>query len=179
MDLIVRRAQLTDRPSGQHLDIGIDGGRSVAIEPNLAAERATYDAAERLVRGGLVETHIHLDKPTFSIGVRRKPGATSTPALHVRDQAGDFEGGYLRARGARVKECILRGTTHIRTQVQVDPLIGMLDFGAGFENMDLLSESACRFLNASYIALRIWVGGVHRRQSTLRRAPAHAGRPVA
>ena len=27
MDLIVRRAQLPDRPSGQHLDIGIDGGR--------------------------------------------------------------------------------------------------------------------------------------------------------
>jgi dihydroorotase-like cyclic amidohydrolase len=45
MDLIVRRAQLTDRPSGQHLDIGIDGGRIVAIEPNLAAEGATYDAA--------------------------------------------------------------------------------------------------------------------------------------
>ena len=62
MDLIVRRAQLTDRPSGQHLDIGIDGGRIVAIEPNLAAEGATYDAAGRLVCGGLVETHIHLDK---------------------------------------------------------------------------------------------------------------------
>jgi hypothetical protein len=55
MDLIVRRAQLTDRPSGQHLDIGIDGGRIVAIERNLAAEGATYDAA--LQRFGAFACH--------------------------------------------------------------------------------------------------------------------------
>jgi len=131
MDLIVRRAQLTDRPSGQHLDIGIDGGRIVAIEPNLAAEGATYDAAGRLVCGGLVETHIHLDKAHL---LDRRPAQAGrninpvpyTSAIKLEISKEDV---YARAERA-LRECILRGTTHIRTQVEIDPLIGMRGFDA-------------------------------------------------
>jgi cytosine deaminase len=131
MDLIVRRAQLTDRPSGQHLDIGIDGGRIVAIEPNLAAEGATYDAAGRLVCGGLVETHIHLDKAHL---LDRRPalaGRNINPVPYTSAIKPEIsqEDVYVRAEYA-LQECILRGTTHIRTQVEIDPLIGMRGFDA-------------------------------------------------
>ena len=131
MDLIVRRAQLTDRPSGQHVDIGIGGGRIVAIEPNLAAEGATYDAAGRLVCGGLVETHIHLDKAHL---LDRRPalaGRNINPVPYtsaIKPEISE-EDVYARAERA-LQDCILRGTTHIRTQVEVDPQIGMRGFDA-------------------------------------------------
>ena len=38
MDLIVRNARLSDRQDGEPFDIGIDKGRIVAIEKNLAAD---------------------------------------------------------------------------------------------------------------------------------------------
>jgi cytosine/creatinine deaminase len=131
MDLIVRRAQLTDRPSGQHLDIGIDGGRIVAIEPNLAAEGATYDAAGRLVCGGLVETHIHLDKARLLDRRPAQAGRNINPVPYTSAIKPEIskEDVYARAERA-LQECILRGTTHIRTQVEIDPLIGMRGFDA-------------------------------------------------
>jgi cytosine/creatinine deaminase len=131
MDLIVRRARLTDRPSDQLLDIGIDGGRIVAIEPNLAAEGATYDAAGRLVCGGLVETHIHLDKAHL---LDRRPalaGRNINPVPYTSAIKPEISTVDVYARAERaLQECILRGTTHIRTQVEVDPLIGMRGFDA-------------------------------------------------
>lgn len=131
MDLIVRRAQLTDRPSGQHLDIGIDGGRIVAIEPNLGAEGATYDAAGRLVCGGLVETHIHLDKAHLLDRRPAQAGRNINPVPYTSAIKPEIskEDVYARAERA-LQECILRGTTHIRTQVEIDPLIGMRGFDA-------------------------------------------------
>jgi cytosine deaminase len=131
MDLIVGRAQLTDRPSGQHLDIGIDGGRIVAIEPNLAAEGATYDAAGRLVCGGLVETHIHLDKAHLLDRRPAQAGRNINPVPYTSAIKPEIskEDVYARAERA-LRECILRGTTHIRTQVEIDPLIGMRGFDA-------------------------------------------------
>jgi cytosine/adenosine deaminase-related metal-dependent hydrolase len=75
MDLIVRNARLDDRPGEQPLDIGVTGGRIVAIEPGLARASETYDAGGRLVCGGLIETHIHLDKS------RIRPRLSSVPHL--------------------------------------------------------------------------------------------------
>ena len=131
MDLIVRRAQLTDRPSGQLLDIGIDGGRIVAIEPNLAAEGATYDAAGCLVCGGLVETHIHLDKAHLLDRRPAQAGRNINPVPYTSAIKPEIskEDVYARAERA-LRECVLRGTTHIRTQVEIDPLIGMRGFDA-------------------------------------------------
>jgi cytosine deaminase len=62
VDLIVRNARLSDRPAGELIDIGIEGGRIIAIERGLAAEAAVYDAKGLLACPGLIETHIHLDK---------------------------------------------------------------------------------------------------------------------
>src|SRR3984893_7133640 len=131
MDLIVRRARLTDTPSDQHLDIGMDVGRIVAIEPNLAAEGTTYDAAGRFVCGGLVETHIHLDKAHL---LDRRPalaGRNINPVPYTSAIKPEISTVDVYARAERaLQECILRGTTHIRTQVEVDPLIGMRGFDA-------------------------------------------------
>src|SRR5947208_13692387 len=62
MDLIVRNARLVDRLDDGLLDIAVENGRIAAIGRALAAGGESYDAAGRLVCGGLVESHIHLDK---------------------------------------------------------------------------------------------------------------------
>src|SRR5690348_15170271 len=62
MDLIVRNARLAHAPDGPAMDIGVAGGRIAAIEPGLQADGPVFDAGGSLVCGGMVETHIHLDK---------------------------------------------------------------------------------------------------------------------
>jgi dihydroorotase-like cyclic amidohydrolase len=49
VDLIVRNARLADRSLGEPLDIGVAGGKIVAIENRLAGAAETYDADGRLV----------------------------------------------------------------------------------------------------------------------------------
>ena len=61
MDLIVKNARPVTA-SNTSVDIGVAEGRIVAIGPDLAGDSETYDAGGRLVCGGLIETHIHLDK---------------------------------------------------------------------------------------------------------------------
>lgn len=51
MDLIIRIARLSDRSAGELTDIGIEGGRFVALELDLAAEaRSTTPGAGSPVR---------------------------------------------------------------------------------------------------------------------------------
>src|SRR5690242_19437865 len=61
MDLILRNARLASE-EGALTDIGIAGGRIVALAPGLAADGETLDLGGRLVSTGFVETHLHLDK---------------------------------------------------------------------------------------------------------------------
>ena len=103
VDLILRNARLADPPPGRAkgaldaaptLDVGIAGGRIVAIEPSLGATAETYDCGGRLVCGGFVETHIHLDKSriidrcTPEVGRRR--GIRTTRADGSADQPRAF-----------------------------------------------------------------------------------------
>jgi cytosine deaminase len=131
IDLIIRNVHLPDHARDATFDIGIGKSRIVAIERGLAAEARTYDGEGRLACAGLVETHIHLDKSR--IIDRCAPQARSElspvkgvaalkPAMSVED---------VRARAERtIERCILHGTTRMRTQVEVDPGIGMRGFEA-------------------------------------------------
>jgi cytosine deaminase len=69
MDLVLRHANLPDGRSG--IDIGIEGGRIVALEAGLAAEAGQeIDATGRLVTPPFVDSHFHLDA-TLSLGLPR------------------------------------------------------------------------------------------------------------
>lgn len=69
LDLILRHAALPD--GRRNHDIGISGGRVVAVEPNLAATAAQeIDAAGQLVTPPFVDAHFHMDS-TLSYGQPR------------------------------------------------------------------------------------------------------------
>ena len=44
MDLVVRNARLASAPESPPVDIGVAGGKIVAIQPELRAEAPAYDA---------------------------------------------------------------------------------------------------------------------------------------
>ncbi|MGO8505877.1 amidohydrolase family protein [Rhizobium leguminosarum] len=68
-DLIVRNANLPDGRTG--IDIGIQGGKIIALERNLPAQAAEeIDATGRLVSPPFVDPHFHMDA-TLSLGLPR------------------------------------------------------------------------------------------------------------
>ena len=126
MDLIIRNARLAGGPGTAPIDIGIDDGRIVAIEPRLAAEGPSFDAQGRLACPGLIETHIHLDKSRIIDRCAPQERKTLSPIAGVAPLKKSMTVEDVHARAARtLEECILHGTTRMRTQVEVDPGMGM------------------------------------------------------
>ena len=69
MDLILRGANFADGRREQ--DIGIEGGRIVAVQPRLAAEAGrVIDVHGYLVSAPFVDAHFHMDA-TLSLGLPR------------------------------------------------------------------------------------------------------------
>jgi len=135
VDLIVRNARLSDRPAGELIDIGIEGGRIIAIERGLAAEAAVYDAKGCLACPGLIETHIHLDKSRIIDRCAPQERSRLSPVTSVKPVKQSMTVEDVRARAERtLQQCIKHGTTRMRTQVEVDPGIGM----RGFEGVQSL-----------------------------------------
>jgi cytosine deaminase len=126
MDLILRNARVTDASHPGTVDIGIDRGRIVAIEPRLTADGRDIDAQGRLVAPGLIETHIHLDKSCILDRCKAEKGDLEEAIGEVARAKKAFTPEDVYARAKRTLEkCILNGTTHIRTQLEVDPGIGL------------------------------------------------------
>jgi cytosine/creatinine deaminase len=125
MDLIIRNARLAGG-DGHPIDIGIDGGRFAAFERGLAAEAPEYDAGGRLACAGLIESHIHLDKARIIDRCAPQERATYSPVFGAGPVKKTMTVEDVHARARRtLEDCIRHGTTRMRTQLEVDPGIGM------------------------------------------------------
>jgi cytosine deaminase len=125
MDLILRNARLVGS-EGATADIGIEKGRIAAIESSLQADGAMLDLGGRLVTPGFIETHIHLDKSRILGRCKAERGDLEEAIGEVARQKKSFtaEDVYERAK-ITLEKAILNGTTHMRTQLEVDPGIGL------------------------------------------------------
>jgi len=129
MDLIVRNVRLATDLAAGPMDIGIADGKIATIEKSLSAQAKTYDAGGRLACGGLIETHIHLDKSRILDRAPPETGRKINPMKQVAALKRGFTVEDIRARAERtLVECILNGATRMRTQVEVDPAIGLRGF---------------------------------------------------
>ncbi len=126
MDVILKNARVADEPGAALVDVGIEGGRIAAIEADLAADGESFDVGGRLVAPGFVETHIHLDKSCILDRISAQRGGLSEAIDEVARLKSEFtaEDVYRRARRT-LDKCVLNGTTHIRTHLEVDPVIGL------------------------------------------------------
>ncbi len=134
MDLIIRNARLSDREA-EPLDIGIAGGRIAAIERDISADAPAYDVEGLLACPGLIESHIHLDKSRIIDRCAPQERKTLSPVFGVTPvkKAMTVEDVHARARRT-LEECIKHGATRMRTQVEVDPGIGM----RGYDGVEAL-----------------------------------------
>jgi cytosine deaminase len=125
MDLILRNARV-DPHTKQTIDIGIAGGKIAALAPRLDAEGEELDVGGRLVSPGFVETHIHLDKACILDRCEAIYGNLDEAIREVSRVKAAFTPQDVYERAKRTLErCILNGTTHIRTHLEVDPGIGL------------------------------------------------------
>jgi cytosine deaminase len=135
MDLIVRNVRLATTPSSEPVDIGVSDGRIVAINRDLTAEGEIYDADGRIACAGLIESHIHLDKSRIIDRAPPEVEREISPMAQVAALKPGITVEDVRARAEHtLTQCILNGTTRMRTQVEVDPAIGM----RGFEGVQSL-----------------------------------------
>ena len=126
MDLILRNALIAGAESEPPVDIGIEGGRIAAIEVGLAAEGEEIDVGGRLVSSGFIETHIHLDKSCLLDRCKSVEGTLEEAISEVAKVKQNFQPDDVRARAVKTLEkCILQGTTHMRTHLEVDPVVGL------------------------------------------------------
>jgi cytosine deaminase len=127
LDLIIRNAKLAD---GRSVDIGVSDGVIKAIERELEAYGPEHDAQGKLVSPGLIESHFHLDK---ALTVDRVPYEGNRMARNHMERTASikhtftYEDTYARA-AATIEQCLLHGVTHMRTQVEVDPNVGLIGF---------------------------------------------------
>ena len=126
MDLILRNALIAGAENEPPVDIGIEGGRIAAIEVGLAAEGEEIDVGGRLVSSGFIETHIHLDKSCLLDRCQSVEGTLEEAISEVAKAKQNFQPDEVRARAVKTLEkCILQGTTHMRTHLEVDPVVGL------------------------------------------------------
>ncbi len=135
MDLVIRNARLSDRPADGPMDIGVERGRIVAIARGISADAEAYDAGGHLACPGLIESHIHLDKSRIIDRCAPQERKELSPVKGVTPLKKGMSVEDVRTRAERtLEECIKHGTTRMRTQVEVDPGIGM----RGFEGVQSL-----------------------------------------
>ncbi|WP_226622557.1 amidohydrolase family protein [Alloyangia pacifica] len=128
LDLIIRGARLSD--GAAPVDIGVAQGRIATITPNIASDAPSLDASGGMIFRGFADSHLHLDKACMLERAVNRTGDLKGALAAVTAAKKDFTTEDVYARGARVLEqAIGQGTTLIRTQVEIDPVIGL----AGFE----------------------------------------------
>jgi cytosine deaminase len=131
MDLIIGNARLAHAPDAPAVDIGIADGRISAIGPELSADGPLFDIDGRLVCGGLVETHIHLDKSNIIDRCEPEEGRQANSMQRVAEVKHTFtvEDVYRRA-AQTLEKCIKHGATRMRTHLELDGGVEMRSFEA-------------------------------------------------
>ena len=125
-DLVIRGARRWGAPTA---DIAIGNGRIAAIGTDLVAAQGTnvIDASGRLVLPGLVDAHAHLDKTLWGTPWHPHQAGPSLmdKITNEREVLGRL-GLSPELQSARLlRHMIARGTTHVRTHVDVGPEVGL------------------------------------------------------
>jgi cytosine/creatinine deaminase len=126
MDLILRNARVYGFELPGTLDIGIAQGRIAALAPALAASAPEIDLDGRLASPPFVETHLHLDKACILDRCRADTTTLAQAIAEVARLKRDFTVEDVQQRASRTLEkAIANGTMHVRTHVEVDPVVGL------------------------------------------------------
>lgn len=113
---------------GDAVSLRIEGGRIVAMGAGLVAGGASIiDGGGAIALPGLVEAHTHLDKTLLGLGWHRHQAGSRLIDKIETERRLRRESGFdpERQSARQVVLSLSRGTTHIRTHVDVDTEIGV------------------------------------------------------
>ena len=128
VDAFLTNCRLAD---GRLVDIGIAGGKITVVGEGAASSSNSsapeLDIGGDLVLPGLVDGHMHLDKTLTGLPWR---GHAAGPTRMSRIETDKTILPHLplstEARaGNLIRACVARGTTHLRTHVDIDPESGL------------------------------------------------------
>jgi cytosine/creatinine deaminase len=140
IDFAIRNVRLPH--SLQLTDIGVEGGLIAVIQPGFVCDAPEHDAGGKLVCGGLIETHIHLDKAGIIGRCSICAGTLAEAVSETAKAKAAFTEEDVYERGSRVLEkAILNGTTRLRTFVEVDPR-------AGYRSLDAITRLKADYADA-------------------------------
>lgn len=124
-------------PDGRAVDLRIADGRIAEIGADLAARHRhteIVDGRARLVLSGLVDGHIHLDKTlTGTPWMPHPAGPTRQSRIETERRIRASLAPVADRAANLVRQCVARGTTAIRTHVDIVPELGLAHLHALLE----------------------------------------------
>lgn len=123
MDLIIRNANV----NGEIVDIGIKGDKIIALDKNIAeTTNKEIDAKGRVVIPGFIDCHLHLDKSLLNERSKYQDLTGPEKGALTREEKAKFTVEDIKERAERVLlNGIKAGNIAIRTNVDVDPIVGV------------------------------------------------------
>ncbi len=124
--VLVRNAMVWSDGRVAPADVLVADGDVAAVGPSLPAAPQEIDAGGRLLLPGFVDTHLHLDKAYLSRDLDEGSGdlEAAIARTSLAKQAFTIEEVHERALRT-LNACATKGTTLVRTQVEVDPGVGL------------------------------------------------------
>jgi len=130
LDLVFKGARLAHK-SHELVDIGFKDGLIADIAPHIQCDCPTENLDGKLVMGGFVDSHVHLDKSCISGRCNCVTGTLQEAIAETAKAKQNFTEEDIYSRGQKTLEkAIIQGTTAMRTHVELDPTIGLKGFNA-------------------------------------------------
>jgi len=130
LDLVFKGARLAHK-SHELVDIGFKDGLIADIAPHIQCDCPTENLDGKLVMGGFVDSHVHLDKSCISARCNCVTGTLQEAIAETAKAKQNFTEEDIYSRTQKTLEkAIIQGTTAMRTHVELDPTIGLKGFNA-------------------------------------------------
>lgn len=130
LDLLFTQCSNPDYPT--LVDVGVLGGVIVYLAEHAASievpeANETIDLHGKVLLTGLVETHIHLDKALLLDRISDDATTLQGAIAKSGELKRSFTAEDIMERSMKViGEAVMRGVTHMRCHVEVDPVIGLI-----------------------------------------------------
>lgn len=146
MDLIIRNANV----NGEIIDIGIQGEKIIALEKNILETAVNeIDANGRVTIPGFIDCHLHLDKCLLNERAAYQDLSGPEKGALTREEKAKFTVDDIVTRAEKILlNGIKAGNIAIRTNVDVDPIVGL----KGIEALLKLKEKYRDILDIQVVA---------------------------
>lgn len=123
MDLIIRNANV----NGKIVDIGIEDNKIISVETSIEGNsNREIDAKDRVTIPGFIDCHLHLDKSLLNERAEYQDLSGPEKGQLTRKEKEKFTIEDIKERAERiVLQGIRAGNIGIRTNVDVDPIVGL------------------------------------------------------